>query len=69
MKLYKVSEAAEITGLSVATWRSYVLRQKVSVVRLGRAVRISQTEIDRLIAEGTSPARTELVSFRAKRLR
>ena len=61
-KLYKVSEVAEITGLSEATWRSWILHRRVSVVRLGRSVRIPQSEIDRLITEGTVPARRSFLA-------
>jgi excisionase family DNA binding protein len=64
LKLYKVSEAAEITGLSVATWRSWILHRRIAVVRLGRAVRVPQSELDRLITEGTSPARCAILSPR-----
>ena len=57
MKLYRVSEASEITSLSLATWRSWILHRRVEVVRLGRSVRISQEELDRIVREGTTPAR------------
>jgi excisionase family DNA binding protein len=56
MKLYKVPEASEMTGLSPATWRAWILRRKVLVVRLGRSVRIPEDEILRLVREGTFPA-------------
>jgi excisionase family DNA binding protein len=57
MKLLRIVEAAGATGLSQATWRSWILQGKVSVVRLGRSVRISEEEISRLIRKGTTPAR------------
>jgi excisionase family DNA binding protein len=44
-------------GLKVATVRSWVLRRKINVVRVGRAVRIPCTEVERLMKEGFTPAR------------
>ena len=54
-----VRQAAELTNLSEATWRAWVLKRKVKTVRLGRRVRIPLTELDRLVSEGTTPARTK----------
>lgn len=56
MRLLTVTEAAEKTGLSPATWRAWILRRKVQIVRLGRAVRVPEDEILRLVREGTVPA-------------
>jgi excisionase family DNA binding protein len=54
-----VREAAEKTGLSQACWRRWISERRVSYVRLGRAIRISQTEIERVIAAGTVLARDQ----------
>jgi excisionase family DNA binding protein len=55
--LLKVPEAAEMLALSQKTLWQWVAARRVGVVRLGRAVRIPQSEIDRLVEEGTTPAR------------
>jgi predicted DNA-binding transcriptional regulator AlpA len=38
-------------------WKKIALRQGFDVVRIGRSVRIPAESIDRLIEEGTTPAR------------
>lgn len=55
-KLFKISEATDLTGIKEPTWRAWILHRKISVVRLGRSVRIPEEEILRLIREGTTPA-------------
>lgn len=57
MKLVTVIDAAEMLGLQVSTLRWWIHLRRIEVVKLGRLVRISTTEIDRLIAEGRRPAR------------
>ncbi|HKS73834.1 MAG TPA: helix-turn-helix domain-containing protein [Terriglobales bacterium] len=56
-KLLTIREAAERTNNRESTWRSWVLKRRVLVVKIGRSVRIPETEIERLIKEGTIPAR------------
>lgn len=56
-KLLRVREASDVTGLSQACWRRWILERKVEVVKLGRAVRIPESEVARIIHEGTVPAR------------
>ena len=56
-KLLKVPEAAGILALSEKTLWAWILARSITVVRLGRAVRIPMSEIERLIEEGTTPAR------------
>jgi excisionase family DNA binding protein len=58
MKLMTIAQAAEMTQLSPATWRAWISRRKVGVVRLGRCVRIPEDEIIRLVREGTVPVKT-----------
>jgi excisionase family DNA binding protein len=48
---------AERLGIKEPTLRLWAAEQRIAVVRLGRLVRIPVEEIDRLIAEGTVPAR------------
>jgi excisionase family DNA binding protein len=56
-KLLKVPEAAEMLALSQKTIWQRIGERRIGVIRLGRAVRVPQTEIDRLMQEGTTPAR------------
>jgi excisionase family DNA binding protein len=60
-KLFRVDrELEDLTGIKEPTWRAWILRRKIAVVRLGRSVRIPEEEILRLIREGTTPARKSL---------
>ena len=57
MRLPTLPEAAEQLGLKVATLRFWVWQRKIEIVRVGRAVRVSDDVVKRLIEEGTVPAR------------
>ena len=54
---FSCSEAAEHTGLKVPTWRKWIAERRVTVVRLGRSVRIPIEEIERLLNENVVPRR------------
>lgn len=56
-KLVRVPEAAELLALSPKTLWQWIGERRIGVVRLGRAVRIPVSEIERLMEEGTTPAR------------
>jgi excisionase family DNA binding protein len=57
-RLYRVREAAELLSVSEKLiWKKIALRDGLDVVRIGRSVRIPAESIDRLIEEGTTPAR------------
>ena len=56
-KQYRVSEAARVTGHKECTWRKWILLRKVRVTKIGASVRIPESEITRLIAQGQIPAR------------
>lgn len=56
-KLVKVPEAAEILALSQKTVWQWIGERRIGVVRLGRAVRVPVSEIERLLEEGSTPAR------------
>jgi excisionase family DNA binding protein len=55
--LLTVPEVAEQLALAEKTIWTWVAARRISVVRLGRAVRINTSELQRLIEEGTTPAR------------
>jgi excisionase family DNA binding protein len=50
-----VREAAKRLGISPHTVRAWISTKKLGHVRLGRAVRVPQTEVDRLVAGGWIP--------------
>ncbi len=56
--LLRVDEAAALLGLKPATVRAWLLRRKLSCVRLSaRAVRLRRADIEKVIAEGFVGAR------------
>jgi len=54
-QLLTVAEFAAAANVSIACTRRWILERRLTVVKLGRCVRIPSTELDRLIAEGTRP--------------
>jgi excisionase family DNA binding protein len=52
-----VRQAGERLGLRESTLRAWIAQRRIGIVRLGRAIRIPLEEIDRLIAQGTIPAK------------
>ena len=55
--LRTVADAAETLGVSKGTVREWVASRKVEHVRFGRAIRIPQAELVRLVEESTIPRR------------
>jgi excisionase family DNA binding protein len=53
-----VVEVAEKLGIKPSTVRLWIVRGTLGHVRLNRLVRIRLSEVNRVIAEGTVPART-----------
>jgi excisionase family DNA binding protein len=58
MKLLTVSETAERLGVKVPTVRLWLAQRKLGHVKLSRAVRVPEPEVERLIRENTIPARS-----------
>ncbi len=56
-KLLKITEFAELLGVTNSCVRRWVLERRVGVVKVGRLVRIPDTEYERIIEEGTRIAR------------
>jgi excisionase family DNA binding protein len=57
-KLLRVTEVAQRLGLQVSTIRRWLLLHRIEAVHIGdRAVRIKESEVDRIILQGTVPAR------------
>ena len=57
VRLLRLEEAAERLGLKLSTLRFWVWQRKIEVVRVGRAVRVREDAIERLIEDGTVPAK------------
>jgi len=55
--LLTVPEAAKRLAIKESTVRAWLLRRRLAFVRVGRSVRVPLAEIQRVIAEGTVPAR------------
>lgn len=55
-KLNTLPQAAEQLGVSVKCLRSWIYRRAIDYVKVGRAVRISDETIQRIVDEGTMPA-------------
>jgi excisionase family DNA binding protein len=52
-----VRQTAERLGLRESTIRAWLSARRISFVRLGRAVRIPESEVSRLIETNTVPRR------------
>lgn len=57
--LFTVKEAAVRLSLSEVTIRTWISLRKINSIKLGKARRISEDELCRIIAEGTQPRRQE----------
>ena len=54
----RVEEFAMLFNMKESTVRAWLLKRRIAIVRIGRrAIRIPVSEVERLIAEGTVPAR------------
>lgn len=55
-KLMSVKEAAEALALAPATIRLWIGQRRIGHVRLGRAIRIRSSEVERILEAGEIPA-------------
>jgi excisionase family DNA binding protein len=58
-RLLTLREAAERTGFRESTWRSWVLRRRVSYHKVNRSVRIAEADLERMIQQARVPARDD----------
>ena len=56
MRLLTIPEASERLGLKPATVRFWIWTRKIEHVHVGRAVRIREDTVQRIIERGTVPA-------------
>jgi excisionase family DNA binding protein len=59
-KYLRVGAFAKKMDMAEKTARRWVSEGRVSHVRFGRSIRIPISEFDRLVVEGTRPARREM---------
>ncbi len=55
--LLKVDQAAEALSVTPACIRRWILEEKITFVKVGRLVRIPETEVERIIRAGLHPAK------------
>jgi excisionase family DNA binding protein len=65
-KLMTISEVADSLHVSVACLRRWVLLRRINTIRIGRLVRISPQEVQRIVDQGLIPARSERGGRRAE---
>jgi excisionase family DNA binding protein len=58
-QLLTVPKTAGWLGISTKTAWKWVYERRIGVVRIGRTVRVKQSEVERLIAAGEVPAKNE----------
>ncbi len=56
-RLLSIPQFAELLGVTCSCIRRMVYEHRINVIKIGRLVRISTAEYDRIVAEGTRPAR------------
>ena len=56
-RLLTLTECAARTGHKVSTWRAWVLLRKIPYHKIGRSVRVLESELERMIDESRIPAR------------
>ena len=56
-KLMSIPQFAELLGVTPSCIRAWVISRQICVVKVGRLVRIPMAEFERIVAEGTRPAR------------
>jgi excisionase family DNA binding protein len=57
--MLSIAEFSKAVNLKECTIRAWVNGRKLTVIRLGRRIRIPETELTRLIAENTVPAKRQ----------
>jgi len=55
MRLLNVEEAARLLAVRPATIRDWIWRRRIPVVRIGRAVRLRESDLQQMIESGFVP--------------
>jgi hypothetical protein len=56
-KHYSVPECEKISGIRASTWRKWILTRRVGYSKIGRLVRIPESELRRMLESGLVPPR------------
>jgi excisionase family DNA binding protein len=57
MRLLSIPQGAERLGMKEKTLRFWIWTKKIEHVKVGRSVRVKEDTINRLIEQGTVPAK------------
>lgn len=57
-KLYRPEEVAEMLGIKTSTIRKWIFDRRLTVIKVGRSVRIPSQEVERVIRKGIRAAIT-----------
>jgi excisionase family DNA binding protein len=58
-RLLSIRECSERTGHRESTWRAWILHRRVPFYKVGRSVRVSESDLQRLIEQSRIPAKEE----------
>jgi len=58
-KLISFEEAQQLTGIKIATWRSWAAQRRIATVRLGRRIKLRVSDLEKFVDAGTIPALPE----------
>ena len=56
-KLLTLRECSERTGHRESTYRAWLLHRRIPYYKVGRSVRVSESDLEKLIAESLIPAK------------
>jgi excisionase family DNA binding protein len=63
-KLLTIVEAAEMLRIKPSTMRAWLLRRRINSYRIGRLVRISSEEVEKVLRDSHVPAKWQSVLTR-----
>jgi excisionase family DNA binding protein len=66
-ELLTIAEAASLLRLKASTLRAWILRRRISYLKVGRLVRLRRADVEALIAASLVPARPTGVEVRDER--
>jgi excisionase family DNA binding protein len=58
-KLLSIRECSERTGHQESTWRAWILHRKIPFYKVGRSVRVAESDLQKLIEQARIPAKEE----------
>jgi excisionase family DNA binding protein len=61
-RLLTVSQFSQQLGIQPSTTRSWLWKRRIEFIKVGRCVRIKESEVNRLLKQGRVPASKEISS-------